>query len=77
MKEKFEMENFWKLDIDISDISNFVRLRISNIILIIEKGSHRKVDLENSVCPLCKFEVEEELQFTIKCTILHELRNTC
>ena len=55
----------------------FVRLRIRNIILMIEKGSHRKIDLENSLCSLCKFEVEEELQFTIKCTILHELRNTC
>jgi hypothetical protein len=71
------MENLLKLDIDRSDISNFVRLRISNIILMIEKGSHRQIDLENSLCSLCKFEVEEELHFTIKCTKLHELRNKC
>ena len=75
MKKKFEMENFLKLNIDRSDISNFVRLRISNSILMIEKGRHRKIDLENRLCPLCKFEVEDELHFTIKCTKLQELRN--
>jgi hypothetical protein len=67
------MENFLKLNIDRSDISNFVRLRISNSILMIEKGRHRKIDLENRLCPL--FEVEDELHFTIKCTKLQELRN--
>jgi hypothetical protein len=41
------MKNFLKLDIDRSDISNCVRLRISNSILMIEKGRHRKIDLEN------------------------------
>ena len=72
MKKKFEMENFLKLNIDRSDISNFVRLRISNSILMIEKGRHRKRDLENRLCPLCKFDVEDELHFTIKCTKFQE-----
>ena len=75
MKKKFEMENFLKLDIDSSDISNCVRLRISNSILMIGKGRHRKIDFENRLCPLCKFEVEDELHFTKKCTKLQELRN--
>ena len=65
-----------KLDIDRSDISNCVRLRISNSILMIEKGRHRKIDLENRLCPLCKFQVEDELHFTIKCTKLQELNNS-
>jgi hypothetical protein len=72
LKKKFEMENLLKLDIDRSDISNFVRLRISNSILMIEKGRHRKRDLENRLCPLCKFDVEDELHFTIKCTKFQE-----
>jgi hypothetical protein len=42
---------------------------------MIEKGRHRKIDLKNRVCPLCEFEVEDELHFTIKCTKLQELRN--
>jgi len=77
LKKTFEMENFLKLDIDRSDISNFVRLRISNIILMIEKSRHRKIDLENKLCPLhvCKFEAEDKLHFTIKCTKLQESRN--
>ena len=75
LKKKFEMENLSKLDIDRSDISNFVRLRISNSILMIEKGRHRNIDLENRLCPLCKFEVRDELHFIIKCTKLQELRN--
>jgi hypothetical protein len=29
---------------------------------MIEKGRHRKTDL----CPFCKFEVEDEMHFTIK-----------
>ena len=59
LKKKFGMENFSKLDIDRSDISNFVRLN----------------RLENRLCPLCKFEVRDELHFIIKCTKLQELRN--
>jgi hypothetical protein len=42
---------------------------------MIERGRHRKIDLENRLCPLCKFEVEDELHFTIKCTKFQELRN--
>ena len=76
MKKKFEMENFLKLDIDRSDISNCVRLRISNSILMIEMGRYRKIDLENILCPLCKFQVENELHFTVKCTKLQELNNS-
>jgi hypothetical protein len=58
------MENFLKLNIDRSDMSNFVRLRI----LMIETGRHRNIDLENRLCHLCKFEVEDEvlLQVEIK-----------
>jgi hypothetical protein len=31
--------------------------------------------LENKLSPLCKFEAEDELHFTIKCTKLQESRN--
>jgi hypothetical protein len=66
-------------------IKNYVNHKITSYIylliftislwLMIEKGRHRKIDLENRLCPLCKFEVEDELHFTIKCTKLQELRN--
>jgi len=51
LKKTFEMENFLKLDIDRSDISNFARLRMINSILMIEKGRHRKIDLETEYAP--------------------------
>ena len=60
MKSGFEMENFLKLDIDRSDISNFVRLRIQYP--YDRKGQAQK----NRLCPLCKFEVENEMHFTVK-----------
>ena len=47
LKEKYEIENFLKLDIVRSDVSNFIRIRISNSTLMIEKGRHRKINLAN------------------------------
>ena len=57
LKKEFELENFLKLDIDRQDISHFVRLRISNSNLMIEKGRHRNLSQENRICPLCYNEV--------------------
>ena len=47
LKEKYEIENFLKLNIVRSDVSNFIRIRISNSTLMIEKGRHRKINLAN------------------------------
>jgi hypothetical protein len=56
LKEKYAIENFLKLDIVRSDVSNFIRIRISNSTLMIEKGRHRKINLANIICPLCRFD---------------------
>jgi hypothetical protein len=42
LKEKYEIENFLKLDIVRSDVSNFIRISISNSTLMIEKGKYKK-----------------------------------
>lgn len=73
-KKEFEMEKFLTLDTDRTDLINFVRIRISNSSLMIEKGRHRKLSLDNRLCPLCKTEVEDELHFSIKCIKLEEYR---
>ena len=75
LKKEFEMENFLKLDIDKQDISNFVRIRINNSNLMIEKGRHRNLSLENRICPLCYNEVEDELHFSITCGKLQDCRS--
>ena len=73
LKEKYEMENFLKLDIVRSDISNFIRIRISNSTLMIEKGRHRKINLANIICPLCRSEVEDEFHFSMICDKLKDI----
>ena len=49
LKEKYEIEKFLKLDIVRSDVSNFIRIRINNSTLMIEKGRHRKINLANRI----------------------------
>jgi hypothetical protein len=47
------------LDVDRSAISCFVKIRISNSILNIEKGRHLKIPVEQRICPLCKHMKQE------------------
>ena len=64
LKEKYEIENFLKLDIVRSDFSNFIRIS-RNSTLMIEKSRHRKINLANRICPLCRSEVEDEFHFNM------------
>ena len=64
-----------RLAIDRSAISYFVKIRISNSILNIEKGRHLKIPVEQRICPLCKQEIEDEYHFVMKYQNLDELRN--
>ena len=75
LKEKYEIENFLKLDIVRSDVSNFIRIRISNSTLMVEKGRHRKINLANRICPLCRSEVEDEFHFSMICDKLKDIRD--
>jgi hypothetical protein len=80
LKEKYEIENFLKLDIVRSDVSNFIRIRINNSTLMIEKGRHRKINLANRIGPLCRSEVEDEFHFSmiwisLKRYVINSFRN--
>ena len=39
----------------------------SMFVLWIEKGRHRKINLANRMCPLCRSEVEDEFHFSMIC----------
>lgn len=52
LKLECETEFFLYLDVDRSAISCFVKIRISNSILNIEKGRHLKIPVEQRICPL-------------------------
>ena len=75
MKEKYEIEDLLKLDIVRSDVSNFITIRISNSTLMIEKGRHRKINLANIICPLCRSEVEDEFHVSMICDKLKDIRD--
>ena len=63
---------FLYLDVDRSAISCFVKIRISNSILNIEKGRHLKIPVEQRISPLCKQEIQDEYHFIMKCQNLDE-----
>ena len=60
LKKEYKLEFFLLIDLDRYMISNFIKIRISNSYLNIEQGRHRKLPLEKRLCPLCKWEVEDE-----------------
>ena len=37
---------------------------------MIEQGRHKKLSLQDRICPLCKTDVEDEFHFVIKCRML-------
>ena len=76
LKLEYETDFFLYLDVDRSAVSCFVKIRISNSILNIEKGRHLKIPVEQRICRLCKQEIEDEYHFIMKCQKLDELRNT-
>ena len=47
----------------------------SMFVLWIEKGRHRKINLANRMCPLCRSEVEDEFHFSMICDKLKDIRD--
>jgi hypothetical protein len=68
LKSEYVLEIFLLLDIQKNIVSNFVKLRISN--LLIEQGRHKNIPLKNRLCPICKLEIENEYHFVIECNKL-------
>jgi hypothetical protein len=42
---------------------------------MIEKDRHRKINLANRICPLCRSEVEDEFHFSMICDKLKNIRD--
>ena len=55
-------------------LSIFVKIRISNSNLNIERGRYIKLPVEKRICPLCNIEPEDEIHFILKCPKLDECR---
>ena len=59
------MENYLCADVNNKYISTFVKIRISNSNLMIEKGRYLNTPAEDRICKLCNSGVEDEFHFTI------------
>ena len=70
LKYDYELENYLYLEKEKKEISTFVKIRISDSKLMIEQGRHKKLSLQDRICPLCKTDVEDEFHFVIKCRML-------
>ena len=55
-------------------LSIFVKIRISNSNLNIERGRYIKLPVEKRICPLCNIEPEDGIHFILKCPKLDECR---
>jgi hypothetical protein len=66
------MEKFLHSDVDKFALSTkciFVKIRISNSNLNIERGRYIKLPVEKRIYPLCNIESEDEIHFILKCPI--------
>ena len=68
LKTQFDLENYLCADVNKKSISTFVKIRISNSNLNIEKGRYLNTPAEDRICKLCNSGVEDEFHFTIICS---------
>jgi hypothetical protein len=71
------MEKFLHSDVDKFALTTkciFVKIRISNSNLNIERGRYIKLPVEKRIYPLCNIESEDEIHFILKCPKLNECR---
>ena len=75
IKQKLGMENYLDVITNIKRRSQLSKLRLSNHVLMIEKGRHSGIEACDRVCPLCQNgNVEDELHFLLKCKTYSHLR---
>ena len=58
----------------IKERTALTKLRISNHVLMIEKGRHQNMDRDARFCPFCPNRIEDEKHFLITCPIYGHLR---
>jgi hypothetical protein len=65
LKTQFHLESYLCADVNKISISTFVKIRISNSNLNIEKGRYLNTPVEDRICKFCNSGVENEFHFTI------------
>jgi hypothetical protein len=73
IKTDFKGEQYLYADVDKKSLSNFIKIRVSNCNLNIEKGRYLKLPVEQRICQLCHTDVEDEFHFLMNCDkFIHE-----
>ena len=58
----------------IEERTALTKLRLSNHVLMIEKGRHLKIEKDARFCPFCPSKIEDEQHFLLDCQLFSSLR---
>ena len=76
LKTETGFEDYLKSVENIMDRTAITKIRLSNHDLMIEKGRHQGLVLDERLCPFCKNTIENEQHFLINCEIFNLHRTT-
>ena len=67
LKTETGMEDYIKHMKNITDRTTITKIRLSNHELMIEKGRHQGLELDQRLCPFCENAIENEQHFVMDC----------
>ena len=62
-KKEFKREQYLYADVDKQNLRNFIKIRISNSNLNIERGRYINLPVDQRICQLCNVGIEDECHF--------------
>ena len=74
LKTEIGYENYLSEIQTIKERTALTKFRLSNHVLMIEKGRHQKIDKKYRHCPFCPGVVEDEKHFLLKCNTYRLIR---
>ena len=74
LKNNINQEKYLTIIKNVSHRIALTKLRLSNHILMIEKGRHQSQHLFDRTCPFCPNKIENEQHFILKCPTYSHLR---
>ena len=74
MKTSYGKESYVTRDLNRTARAYLARIRTGTLLLMVEVGRFRGVELEERICPVCGTEVEDEIHFLFSCPHYNNLR---
>ena len=76
VKQNATLEEYLILVDNVYDRIAFSKFRLSNHSLMIEKGRHQNMALNDRSCPFCPNDIEDEIHCLVKCPTYSHLRES-